>query len=656
MLDQNYIITVTEANSFLRPKGELPDPSNRGVIKDETGQLSGSVGLNDRWWVEEGASPYASYPDNQLPRYQDIIPRPYSCGDGNYFFRYAGTDYHLYPQVPIRSTSSQYVMFFWSAGDRPNRFNVYEGVNLVFSTGWVGYANYAGPWGPSLSVPPDGSQYISFAGFTGRYVQNEAGPADPNNPVSDLYTFSMTCQEATTTTTTTTLAPATVTLSPQNSLSGSAYSIYINNVVDESFKTGTRSYAAGTSIRIVYTNDTCNVTRNGSSYASNTTFSAVSGTSYTFVFPNANNWVPGIGGVCIGCVSYINEVNDCGTTRSTTPGGSFCNTSASYVIPDGTFHTCSGGNVFSYQVYRNSNECFTGSNQWLMNGVGYSFNPANAYPNTAPNWQAANIYDCYGTCNKYMRYRDVNQCSPTWNTFKPIDGADIVEFNSTFCGGCCGQSTTANWVNTGLYSCYGSCNKYNVEQDNNACSPTYGQTRQGSLVSSNDAFCYQAGLNCCGQSTTANWVNNGDVFCSGCNYFQPQIDNNACSSTYNQTRNVDLGVNSNCGSWPTYQRCEGYDLYEYERNTCTNAIRNDHLVEVNSPTCGYSPCTTYNIIAYNADTYVEGSYTNCGNTTSTFSIYANTSGVIGSVCIRNGTSITITSGNGTSSSTGTMCQ
>lgn len=652
MLDQNYIITVTEANSFLRPKGELPDPSDRGVIKDETGQLSGSVGLNDRWWVEEGASPYVTYPDNQLPRYQDIIPRPYSCGDGEYFFRYSGTDYHVYPQVPIRDTSSQYVMFYWQADDRPNRFNIYEGLNLVFSTGWVGYANYAGPWGSSLSVNPNGNQYIAFAGFTGRYIQAEAGPADPSAPVNDKYTINMTCQEATTTTTTTTAAPVTVTLSPQNSPAANDYAIYINGVADSSFKTGSKTYVGGTTIKIIYTSGVCGVTRNGSAYASDTLFTGVSGVTYTFVINNANSWTASGGGVCTGCVSYINEVNPCGTPRSTTPGGSYCNTIANYNTNDGYYYTCSGGNVYTYEVLRNSNGCFTGATQWLMNGNGYTYNPANSYPNTSPTWEANNSYTCYGGCNKYMRYIDTNQCSSSWNTFKPQYGGDIVEFNSAFCGGCCGQSTSANWVNSGNYGCYGTCDKYNIEVDNNSCSGTYNQTRQGSLVAYNNAFCG----GCCGQSTAPNWLDNGNTTCIGCNLYQPQINTNSCSSSYLETRNVDLGANSGCGTWITYQRCEGYDLYEYERNSCTLVTRDDHLVQVNSPTCGYSPCTTYNIIAYNADSYVEGSYTNCGGGSSSFSIYAPTSGIIGNVCIRNGTSITITTGNGTSSSTGNMCQ
>jgi hypothetical protein len=36
------------------------------------------------------------------------------------------------------------------------------------------------------------------------------------------------------------------------------------------------------------------------------------------------------------------------------------------------------------------------------------------------------------------------------------------------------------------------------------------------------------------------------VFCSGCVSYQPQINNNICSTTYNTTRNVNLGAGAPC--------------------------------------------------------------------------------------------------------------
>jgi len=352
--------------------------------------------------------------------------------------------------------------------------------------------------------------------------------------------------------------------------------------------------------------------------------------------------------------------------------------------------------------------------------------------NTTQSWVNSGSYNCYSTCNKYNVEIQNNPCASGYNTTRQ---GSLVESNSTFCGGCCGQSTAATWVNTGSYSCYSTCNKYNVEQDTNVCSSTYGQTQQGSLVESNSTFCggccgvspaanwvnngatfctgctlYQPQIDnnvcsstygntrnvnlgtndscgswptayycigcayyshevnsctgnvrntilissdstscggCCGQSTGPNWVDNGSTFCDGCNLQQPQIDSNPCSATYGDTRNVDLGVSSTCGTWNLEYYCVGYDKWSRQRNSCTNATCCDALVEVNSPYCGYVPpptCRTYQIVGYNADEYVDGTYTNCGGGSDSFSFYGGP-GTVGSVCAQI-SSVYITSGNG----------
>ena len=128
---------------------------------------------------------------------------------------------------------------------------------------------------------------------------------------------------------------------------------------------------------------------------------------------------------------------------------------------------------------------------------------------------------------------------------------------------------------------------------------------------------------------------------------QPQIDSNPCSATYGDTRNLDLGVSSTCGTWNLEYYCVGYDKWSRQRNSCTNATCCDALVEVNSPYCGYVPpptCRTYQIVGYNADEYVDGTYTNCGGGSDSFSFYGGP-GTVGSVCAQIST-VYITSGNG----------
>jgi hypothetical protein len=266
--------------------------------------------------------------------------------------------------------------------------------------------------------------------------------------------------------------------------------------------------------------------------------------------------------------------------------------------------------------------------------------------NTTQNWVNTGNYNCYSTCNKYNVEIQNNPCASGYNTTRP---GTIVEYGSTFCGGCCGQSTAATWVNSGTYACYATCNKYNVEIDNNGCSPTYGQTQQGSLVESNSSFCG----GCCGSTPSANWVNNGATFCMGCYLNQPQIDDNPCSSTYGDTRDVDLGVNTSCGTWVQSFYCVGYDKWSKETNSCTGNIQNQFLVEVDSPYCGYVPppaCRTYQIVGDNTDESVNGIYTNCSGGSDSFSFFGGP-GTVGYICALAG-SVYVTSGNGSANDVG----
>lgn len=70
----NYVATVTDANSVFPPKGEAIPNSNRGLVTSASGQTQGSVGAKDSWFIDTNAQPLASYPNNRLPRWQDLIP------------------------------------------------------------------------------------------------------------------------------------------------------------------------------------------------------------------------------------------------------------------------------------------------------------------------------------------------------------------------------------------------------------------------------------------------------------------------------------------------------------------------------------------------------------------------------------------------------
>lgn len=105
-----------------------------------------------------------------------------------------------------------------------------------------------------------------------------------------------------------------------------------------------------------------------------------------------------------------------------------------------------------------------------------------------------------------------------------------------------------NWVNNGSTFCSG-CIAYQPQINNNPCSSTYNSTRNLSLGAT--APCNYA----------ANWVNNGSTFCSGCIAYQPEIDNNPCSPTYNTTRNVNLGATAPCDYNANYSSAIGTYYY-----------------------------------------------------------------------------------------------
>jgi hypothetical protein len=132
----------------------------------------------------------------------------YSCGDG--FVSDSTTDPAIftYPDRLVSSISDECSLFNWEVFDRPNRFSIYDSTGLIATTGWVGYADYNSYlWTAPLTTPTSGSLAIKFNSTTGRYVKVEAGPADPNNPLTDSYQWNMVCTVCPTPTPTATPTP-----------------------------------------------------------------------------------------------------------------------------------------------------------------------------------------------------------------------------------------------------------------------------------------------------------------------------------------------------------------------------------------------------------------------------------------------------------------
>ena len=444
-------------------------------------------------------------------------------------------------------------------------------------------------------------------------------------------------------------------------------------------------------------------------YAVNNSASATYTNTATYTLPGSSPLITTSGSVA---ASYTTL----STTRYYQLNG--CNTSFAYtlIVPLGLnnrYILPGSPDIFTYGgAYVDQCTAPPGLNTSIQQTASYNCTDPTTTCNPTPNWVNTGT-SCYGSCNLYYVQTDQNTCAGDPTSGQTQQGA-LITTNSTSCGGCCGQSTAEDWQNNGSYSCYGTCDQYYVQSQLNPCAPGYPQSpRQGGLYSTNSVNCGGCcGQGpCCGQSTSqhqgaqvgdyyycsngntfsnpvyvndntcytggdiyllnGNWTSNnpsngapnvapiwdnvGDPYCSGCTLYQNQVDVNTCSSSYGDPRDppVDLGLNSTCGTWNLEYYCVGYDKWSRQRNSCTNVTCCDALVEVDSTYCGYVPpsvCRTYQIVGYNADEYVDGTYTNCGGGSDSFSFYGGP-GTVGSVCAQP-SSVYITSGNGQATDVG----
>lgn len=664
----NYLVTVTDTKETLTVSSGQSTPANsdRITISEDSGGFSfGTVGVTPTFCLADN-SPVLTNPDGKCPVYQDLIPRTVFSGIVNTFLisatgtisspvincTYSEFSYlisvaasagsttgtttltaNVTPNITLKGTSVRLVYFGASIATPGVDYNViaYNGNPAPFAIGYIQIELLK----PIVSGTPYNIIFnAQFNAIYGTFTLSEAvygndgcyGPFTNNQPDAAVCTYVV---PSTTTTTT-----STTTCNPTPNWQNTGFSCY----------GGCNKYNVQTDQNPC--SPTYNTTRQGSLVESNSTYcGGCCGQSTT-----ANWQDTGIYNCYGTCNLYYEQqdINPCsytfGQTRqgplyqtNSTSCGGCCGQSTTPNWVDNGAAYCDA--CVSKQPQIDNNPCSSSYNQTRVINAGSACN-------TTQNWVNTGSYNCYGTCNKYNVEVQNNPCASGYNTTRQ---GSVAEFNSTFCGGCCGQSTAANWVNSGSYNCYGSCTKYNVEVDNNGCSPTYNQTRQGSAVEFNSSFCG----GCCGSSPSANWVNNGSTYCDGCYLQQPQIDDNPCSSTYGDTRNVDLGVNTACGAWVQSFYCVGYDKWSKETNTCTGSIRDQYLVEVNSAYCGYVPppaCRTYQIVGDYTDESVNGIYTNCSGGSDSFSFFGGP-GTVGYICALAG-SVYVTSGNGSANDVG----
>lgn len=84
------------------------------------------------------------------------------------------------------------------------------------------------------------------------------------------------------------------------------------------------------------------------------------------------------------------------------------------------------------------------------------------------------------------------------------------------------------------------------------------------------------------------WVDQGEVYCNGCDSVIMQIDTNKCSPTYNSFREAsrpgsDCSQNGNWSEWEVF--CDGYTEKRKRVNSC--GANQEEILEENSEDCGY---------------------------------------------------------------------
>lgn len=427
--------------------------------------------------------------------------------------------------------------------------------------------------------------------------------------------------------------PSNVTITALNGLDPNSFTVYLDGNADTSWKSGTRSYPAGTVIKIIYNSNACGVTRNGSAYASNTDFQLTNGTAQTFSLNNYNYWTETGNYPCYDNIMYIQRVNPCGVYDTIKRYyGTTCDCQCNETC-NGTSYTnneCRGQDLVRYE-YWNCTGNRTGNYQ-VVESCSCSCN----YTECGQTYYTPNYCGQPGRVgtNPSSLYRDkYYACGNTYITTETIDDC----------------SCSCNQTCDGEYWGDPYCDGTGIQKRNRKYTCNNADTGQVETIST----CSEA----CGAFVAPIWTPVGDPTCQACYQVQEEVQSNPCcvDPPQGDTRTVGLGLSSECGTWTEETYCVGYDLWSRQRNSCTNTTCCDTLVEANSYFCGYRPCSTWDIYAYNSDEYVYVNYQNCADFPDFASFYSGSGGNIGSLCVRNGTTPTITSGNGQANNTYVMC-
>ncbi len=141
------------------------------------------------------SAPTSAPTNSPTPAPATSTNRSYSCtSQSTISFTTSSLNYTIYDPVDIPSSDTQYNNFISiQAYDRPNRITVIDDSGTVYDSGWVGYADYSGPWGNEVNTQGYIQDNFDYGSTSGRQLRVLGGASDPSNPMYDAVNITIAC-------------------------------------------------------------------------------------------------------------------------------------------------------------------------------------------------------------------------------------------------------------------------------------------------------------------------------------------------------------------------------------------------------------------------------------------------------------------------------
>lgn len=343
------------------------------------------------------------------------------------------------------------------------------------------------------------------------------------------------------------------------------------------------------------------------------------------------------------------QTNTCGGVRNeyTTQANS-CNCS---IACQGTYYYYDCTLTTRYRTLRYTcNNADAGAREWVAD-CSYDCGAG-----TSPLYTPQYYTTCYN-CNTVDVYKNTNGCSgPTAGQYFVLYGTSYINVGGAPTNTTC--NTNSDCVDTGSPRCSGSNYVISQTQSGNTCSTAACADRIISSANNTSNPCYDP----CANNTAPTYTNQNYIACYNCTNVSVYKDTNTCSSTDTQYYVFYGGNYVNVGGQPTPASCNytsncsdtgspyclngSQVINQAQGNPCSSTTCGTRVITSaadSSNPCYVAPtCKVYQIVAYDPDLTVTGTYTNCSGFLDSFSFFGGP-GTVGTVCAQP-SSVLITQG------------